>query len=308
MSQCRRYQELIESCLAEDISFRDRAELDEHCAACAECADLLELHGDLLVLDAEVALPDKHEFRDMRDAVLAATASPRTEAEGGFLGDLRRLWLAHPIPSGLATAAVLVCAVFLGQTTHRDRSLEDQLLHQSTQWSMARQASLDSYMDAPYSFTNVSVRNQGQGQLALSFDASHHVDLQVAQDSPLAREVLLHAIMDPSSMGSRLRAMEATPSIGDRRLKEALIVTMLNDPDASVRLNALGVLALYPYDEQSQEALLQSLGHDEDVQMRLTALEELARRNAGPEMIREAVGGDASAGTKAILRQASISF
>jgi len=34
----------------------------------------------------------------------------------------------------------------------------------------------------------------------------------------------------------------------------------------------------------------------------------LARRNVGPEMIREAVGGDASAGTKAIFRQASISF
>ena len=95
---------------------------------------------------------------------------------------------------------------------------------------------------------------------------------------------------------------------GGSRLKEALIVTMLNDPDAAVRLNALGVLARYPYNEQSQDALLQTLGHDEDVQMRLTALEELARRNVGPEMIREAVGEDAPQGTKAILREASVSF
>jgi hypothetical protein len=308
MSQCHRYQELIESCLAEEISSSDRAELDEHCAACAECANLLELHRDMLVLDDEITMPDKHQFREMRAAVLAATDSPRSETRTGFLVDLSRLWRMHPIPSGLATAAVLVCAIFFGRAIHQDRSLEEQLLQQTTQWTTAQQASLDSYWDAPYSFTNVSVRPRGQGQLALSFDASRHVDLQVAQDSPLAREVLLHAIMDPSSMGSRLRAMEATPSIGDARLKEALIVTMLNDPDASVRLNALGVLARYPYNAQSQDALLQTLGQDEDVQMRLTALEELARWNVGSEMIREAVGDDASQGTQAILREASISF
>ena len=308
MSQCHRYQELIESCLAEEISTRDQADLDEHCTACPECANLLELHRDLLVLDDEITMPDKHEFRDMREAVLASTESSGVDAPGGFLIDLRRLWQSHPIPSGLATAAVLVCAVFLGRAIQQDRSLEDQLLQQSTQWTTAQQAGLDSYWDAPYSFTNVSVRDRGQGQLALSFDASRHVDLQVAQDSPLAREVLLHAILDPSSMGSRLRAMEATPAIGDSRLKEALIVTMLNDPDATVRLNAIGVLARYPYDKQSQDALLQTLGHDEDVQMRLTALEELARRNVGPEMIREAIGEDAPQGTKAILREASVSF
>lgn len=308
MSQCHRYQELIESCLAEENSSSDRAELDEHCAACAECATLLELHRDLLMLDDEITMPDKHEFRKMREAVLAATGSPRSETRKRFLVDLRQLWQMHPIPSGLATAAVLVCAIFFGRAIHQDRSLEEQLLQQSTQWTTARQASLDSSWDAPYSFTNVSVRPREQGQLALSFDASRHVDLQVAQDSPLAREVLLHAILDPSSMGSRLRAMEATPAIDDSRLKEALIVTMLNDPDATVRLNALGVLARYPYNEQSQDALLQTLGNDEDVQMRLTALEELARRNVGSEMIREAVGENASQGTKAILRQASISY
>jgi hypothetical protein len=82
------------------------------------------------------------------------------------------LWQAHPLPSGLATAAVLVCAVILGRGIHSERSLEEHsLLNQSPQWSMAEQASLDSLLDAPYSFTNVSVRNQGQGQLALSFDA-----------------------------------------------------------------------------------------------------------------------------------------
>ena len=125
----------------------------------------------------------------------------------------------------------------------------------------AQQTGLDSYWDSQFTFANVSVRPQGQGQLALSFDACRHVDLQVAQDSPLAREVLLHAIMEPSSLGSRLQAMEVTPAISDGRLKDALIFTMLNDQNAAVRLNALSVLARYPYDQKSwtDQVLTESL-------------------------------------------------
>jgi predicted anti-sigma-YlaC factor YlaD len=74
MSQCRRFQELIESLLAEEISSSDGAELDEHCAVCEACAGLVKLHRDLLAVDAETAMPDKHDFREMRESVLAATA------------------------------------------------------------------------------------------------------------------------------------------------------------------------------------------------------------------------------------------
>ncbi|MBU8872012.1 MAG: zf-HC2 domain-containing protein [Gemmatimonadales bacterium] len=304
MSNCRRYQELVEDFLAEEISTEDRADLEEHCAGCAECAGLLELHAGLLALGDEITMPDRHELRDMRKTVLAATTEPRS----GFLIDLGKLWRSHPLPTGLATAAVLICMVFLGRWNPQDGSLEDELLRQSIQRSAAQQTGLDYYLDTPFSFANVTVRPQGQGQLALSFDASRHVDMQVAQDSPLAREVLLQAILEPSSMGSRLRAMEVTPQLQDGRLKEALITTMLTDSDPTVRINAMAVLARYPYDQQNQDALLQTLGRDQDVQMRLMAMEELARRNVGMEIIREAVGPEDPNGTMAILHQASISF
>ncbi len=316
MSNCRRYQELIEHFLADEISAEDRADLEDHCVACPECTGLMTLHQDLLALGREIPLPARHDLREMREAVLAVTAT-RQQAPGGsgspapkpgFLPDLGRFWRAHPVPSGLATAAVLVCAVFLGQWSPQKSSFVEELLRQSVQESKVRQGGLDGYWEAPYSFANVSVRPQGQGILALSFDASRHVNLQVAQDSPLAKEVLLNAILEPSSMGSQLRAMEVTPPIRDGRLKDALIVTMLNDPDPTVRLNALNVLARYPYDQQSQDALLQTLGQDKDVQMRLTALDELARRNVGQDTIRHAVGENAPPGTMAMLRQAAVSF
>lgn len=304
MSHCRRYQEMIEDALAGELSGAELTEVDEHCAGCSECAELWALHRSLQELGDAVPLPEKHDFREMREAVLAATAQPRIEP--GFFADLNRFWRAHPLPAGLATAAVLVCALFVGREFAREGTLEEELLQQSARWSATRQAGLDELWDTPFSFANVTVRAREQGQLALSFDASRHVDLQVPQDSPLAREVLLHAILDPSSMGSQLRAMEVAAPLGDSRLKEALIVTMLNDSDPTVRLAALGVMSQYPHDQQSQEALLQVLGQDQNVQMRLSALEELARRNVGQETIREAVGENGPEGTMAILRQASI--
>ncbi len=326
MSNCRPYQELIEDYLAGDISAESRENLDEHCAVCSECAGMLDLHANLLDLGAEIPVPGRHEFRDMREAVLAVTEDAAEIASGtpgghhaggriataeprsGFLIDLGKFWRSHPVPAGLATAAILICMVFLGRRGPQEGTFEDDLLLQSIQSSSAQQAGLDDYLDTPFSFANVTVRPKGQGQLALSFDVSRHVKMQVAQDSPLAKEVLLQAILDPSSMGSRLRAMEVTPPIQDSRLKEALIATMLNDADPTVRLNALAVLSKYPYDQKNQDALLQTLGQDQDVQMRLNALEELARANVGMETIRNAVGENDPNGTMAILHQASVSY
>jgi hypothetical protein len=313
MSICRGYQEMIEDYLAENIPPGDRAELAEHCAICSQCAGVLEMHQNLAALGAKIPLPEKSELRDMREAVLAATgerqgSTERSGRQNGFLTDLGYLWRAYPLANGLATAAVLVCAVFLGRWNPQDNSFEADLLRQSSEWSATRQASLDDYWDSPFSFANVSVRPRGQGQLALSFDASRHVDLQVAQDSPLAREVLLHAIMAPSSFGSRLQAMEVAPQLRDELLKEALVTTMLNDPDPTVRINALAVLAQYPFDQRSEAAFIQTLRQDQDVQMRLTVLEELVRRNVNQEIIRDAVGQNDPDGTMAYLHQASLKF
>ena len=308
MSNCRNYQELIENILIDDISTEERKALEEHCSSCPDCAGLMDLHSNLQQMGAEVPMPQRHEMRDMREAVLAATSEDAEVARGGFLVDLTKLWRAHPLPTGLATAAVLVFMVFLGQRNTENYSLEDELHRQSVKSPIAQQAGLESYLDAPYSFANVTVRPGNQGQLELSFDVSRHLNIQVSQDSPLAREVLIHAILEPSSMGSRLSAMAATAAMQDDSLKEALVMTMLNDPDPTVRVNAMAVLNQYPYDQNSQEAYLQTLRQDQDVQMRLTALEELARRNVGMETIRAAVGKEDPNGTMAILRQASTMF
>ncbi len=293
MSHCKHYQELIEEYLAEEISATDRTRLDEHCTTCNDCRGLLEMHQSLMALDTEIPLPEKQAMREMRETVLAATTTEDQTAashrRSGFITELGHLWRIYPLPAVLSTAAILVCAVFLGRWSPQDRSFEQELMQQALQWNAGQSASLDDYWDSPFSYANVTVRQQESGELALSFDASRHVDMQVPQDSPLAREVLLHAIMEPSSLGSRLRAMEVAPQIRDELLKEALVSTMLNDPDPTVRVNALAVLAKYPFDQNSQDALVQTVSQDQDVQMRLTAMEELKKQNVSRETISKAV-------------------
>jgi hypothetical protein len=309
MSSCRRYQDLFEEYLAGNISSRDLTDLEEHCLRCHDCAGLMELHNNLLALGNEIPMPEKHELLKMREAVLAASVS-RTS----FLADLAALWHRHTaaagltVVAGLAATALLASAIVVSQWNPATPTLSEELLKNSNQISTIRQAGFDQVLDSPYTYSNVSVRSQEQDQLALSFDASRHVDMVVPQNSALAREVLLQAILDPSSIGSRLRAMEVTPRIRDQRLKNALISTMLNDPDAAVRINALEVLARYPFDQNSRNALLQTLGQARDVQLRLTILEELLRQNVDIDTIRAVVDTSDPEGDGAYLRHATDIF
>ncbi len=308
MSNCRRYHELIEAVLADEISRNDRDDLDKHCTSCPDCADLLDLHQNLLMTADEIPLPERHQLRDMRESVLAETGRYSPRSSGGFLADLRRMWRSHPLPLGLAMTILLIAAAYLGRETRKTEVMDGKFLVHSAQSRSDRQVDLNDYLDTPFSFANVSVRPQERGDLALSFDVSRHVELQVSQDSPLAREVLVQAIMDPSSIGSRLRAMEITPRIQDDHLKSALLVTMQDDLNAAVRLGALTALCRYPYDRQIEDALLGALAQDQDVQMRLTALEVLARQNVGLEVIHDAVGEEDPNGTMALMRPITTRF
>lgn len=313
MSDCRRFHELIEQHLGEGLSASDHSDLAKHCRDCHDCAELMTLHTDLVGMRTECPIPEKSAFRDMRTSVLDETATSHafrktSKKAPTFLADLGRFWRAHLLPSGFATAAVLVCALFVGRMSMPVQSLESELLRHAATGGGETQAGIADFWESPYFFDNVSVRRRGQGQLAFSFDASRHLEMELPQTAPLAREILLHAILAPSSLGSRLEAMKMAPEIQDERLKEALIATLLYDADPTVRINALGVLVRYPYDQRSEDTLIQALSLDHDVQIRMTVLEELSRHEVDPSLVRTAINKNSALGTKAILRQAAQYF
>jgi hypothetical protein len=178
---------------------------------------------------------------------------------------------------------------------------------------MVRQASLErgleGYWDSPFIYSNVNVRRQN-GDVLLSFDATRHIDVATTLDSPLAREVLVHAMIESSPMGSRFEAMAVADRSMDaernmnERLREAMVFVLLNDPSLPVRLRSLEVLSRHSSDPAVQDALLTSLSQDPSVQVRLLALETLASRQVAPDAIRNAIGDTPDESGRAVLYRA----
>jgi len=147
-------------------------------------------------------------------------------------------------------------------------------------------------------------RQNGRGMI-LSFDVTRRIDVETTLDSPLAREVLVYAMIDPSNMGSRLEAMAAAGRSPDERLKDALTFILLNDPSMPVRLKSLEILSQHASDPVIQDALLASLSQDPSVQVRLLALESLAGRHVDPKVIRQAIGENPDKNGRAVLHRAA---
>ena len=132
-------------------------------------------------------------------------------------------------------AALLVVAVLGGRWSVKDGTPEAGDLVDELQRSAAMQTGLDSFWDAPVSYANVTVRSREDGALELGFDACRHVELTTSRDSPLAREVLVHAILDQQTLGARMQAVRLVPEMGDDRLRDALVFTLHHDPEPAVR-------------------------------------------------------------------------
>lgn len=301
MSDCRACREWIESALAGQLPAAQRAELLRHAEVCADCRALLQLHDELAAAAVIVPEPEPGSLAAMREEVLARIAgrgaAPR--ARRSFAADLAALWRAHPAPAALALAATLAVAVLLGAAglppwrapgaSPRTPAQGANALLGELRRTAAARTGLDDFWDTPYSLANVAVRPRTDGMLSMSFDVCRHIDVEADRQSPLAREVLLHAILEPSSLGSRFEAIALSPEIPDDSLKEALILTLREDPSLAVRVNTLATLARYPLDASIQDALVRTLRSDPEVQMRLLALAQLTSRRVDLEQLRSTV-------------------
>jgi hypothetical protein len=206
-----------------------------------------------------------------------------------------------------SAVVLLTCVFLLGRWSVSSFSRGPAGLVREIESQASGQTDLAGHWDAPYIYSNISLRTRERGRLALSFDVTRHVSLTAQEDSPLAREVMVHAILDPSTIAPRLKAISLAEHVADDRLKEALIFILINDSNQAVRLKALSALTQYPFDLDIEAAMLRSLRDDDAVQVRLQAIDCLAARKVDPEAIRQAIGeanrpGDAAARREAALQ------
>lgn len=311
MSTCKSQRDHLKAYLAGEITPHDLEALLSHATHCEECRGILELHRELAVTDSVIPLPTDDQFRALRQRVMRETARPDPDGSLAvsstptLYGRLAGWWRRSPVLKPAVVGVLLVLAVLGGRWSAERESFQSTDILDELQREAALQTGLDSFWNSPTSYQNVTVRSRPDGALELGFDACRHIETTTSRDSPLAREVLVHAILDRHTLGTRLHALQLVPEMRDDRLRDALVFTLHNDPEPAVRLQALSALKRDPDDARVREALLLTLRDDPSVQLRLTALDALASRGADAQTVRSAIDAVDQLGDEAVVRQAT---
>jgi len=284
VSDCARYESLIERYLASDLDPKGMSDLLAHAAGCEGCRRLLALHGELERAGSAVPEPDEADLERRQVRVLAGIQRRRA---------LRPLRAA-------AIAAGLILPFGVGV-------LFGRALPQETRWMDALHAEasanrgLSDVEDSPFNYSNVSYRRLGDDRVALDFDVTTHLTTVESKDSPLVREVLVQSLLNPATVGERLKAMSFAAGGLDPKLEKAVLFALRNDESLAVRLAALTILIGRLDDEEVRSALIATLRDDPSVQVRLAALESLASHRVDPKRIREAIRERPEPGNEALV-------
>jgi hypothetical protein len=267
---------------------------------------MMELHRELTEVPGGFPQATEEEFTAMRAAVLRRVgAGVRKRKVEPFWKRLISFPTARPAYASAFAVALIALGFVLGRIGPEPARFDDNLLVGEVIHQASLGRGLEGYWESPFTYSNVDIHRRNDGEAILSFDVTRRVDVRTTLDSPLAREVIVYAMIDPSNMGSRLEAMTVAGRSMDENLKKALVFVLLNDPSMPVRLKSLDILSRHASDPVVQDALLVSLSRDPSVQVRLMALESLASRHVAPEAIRRAIGESPDQNDRAVLHLAT---
>jgi hypothetical protein len=287
MDDCNRFFNQIADLRLQNLSDEDQTELFAHLARCRDCRDLMQFHEDLTMAGEDFGEVDSDALAAVRGRVLEEIRSK----EGSVVALARpaAFWTVGRNRLLVAAAAVVMAigGFAAGRMAGGVSPADGDLLVATLEDGAQDHRRLRDVEDSPNIISNVAVRPVGEGRLTMSFDVTRHVEIERSVGDPLVNEVLVHAILDQSSMGSRLKAVSMAARADNGKVEEALVFSMLDDPDLPVRMRALEILADRPINDSVEQGLMKVLRHDESMQMRLLAIEVLANSDAGGQRVLE---------------------
>jgi hypothetical protein len=274
------------------LSDHEQEELFAHLAHCGSCRELLEFHEDLTAAGDEFAEPSDDALAAVRRRVIDTISGEAIPHRREVVGFRRPFWRRSRFLAAAASVLILFTGIAIGRGIGRATVPETEVLIAALESRAANNLRLQDVEDSPTLISNVAVRPLGGGRVALAFDVAQHLEIQRNLDDPLVNEVLVHAMLDQSSLGSRLKAVSMASTASNGKVQEALIFAMVNDPDLPVRLRALEALTETSFDETIEEGLFHVLQHDDSMQMRLLAVEVLAQSDVSRQRLFEGMGRD----------------
>jgi hypothetical protein len=285
LSACERYESMFESLIAGQLDEESLSPLLAHCTSCENCRRLLGLHRDISDTAARVPEPGEEDLDRVQERVLRTIRGARR----------RR-------PARIALVAASVILPFVGGLLlGRGGGSASSRLVATLGAEAASNRALADVEDSRFTYSNVSFRRLEGERIALAFDVTTHLELVEPLRSELVREVLAQSLLNPSSIGARLKAMSLAAGEIDPKLEDAILFALRHDDSLAVRLEALAVLSARLDDHEVQAAVMGALRDDPAVQVRLLALESLAEHRVDHERIRNAIRERERPGAEALM-------
>ncbi len=294
MNECTSFFHDMEDLRERRLDDEKQQALFAHLTQCASCRDLLDFHEDLTAAGREFDGPHEQAFVAVRQRVMNEIRGG-TNVHSAEVVVIRRPFFGRPqLLAAAASLLVLLAGFALGRIVDHDSVSESDLLIAALENSAVQNLRLQDVENSPTLISNVAFRPLDGGQIALAFDVAQHLEVQRDENDPLVNEVLVHAMLDQSSLGSRLKAVSFAGTASNAKVQEALIFAMVDDPDLPVRLRALEILSKGPFGGRVEEGLFHVLQHDDSMQMRLLAVELLAQSEPSHQRLLKGLGGESA--------------
>lgn len=292
MAVCSKYEKIIKQLIAGEINPENEQALRKHIETCQECRQLVEAHFQLTAQSIHLREAAPEDFMKVRQNVIRTIRNRQAAPKITWY-----YTIADYIPSFFAKPAVIVplatimfiAGFFLHSVILPPASQPDSNLIQQLNYTAKRNTDLHQVENSPYIFSDVRISDVNGDQIALGFNVSTHLELTRSKNDPLVKEVIAQAVLNPASLGNRLKAISYSEEIMDPKVKEALIFILLNDDNLAIRVKAMTSLANYPFDKATQDALLKIIKGDDPTQLRLLAIDYLTNQKLNKQTLEDAI-------------------
>lgn len=283
----QKIKKLLEKLQSGEIDQEGMKKLEEYVRKYPQYAEFIKTHELLVKGELSVPEPEPEQFSRMRANVMREIRNANEVKPGRIQILMEKIRIYAMKPEMAVAALTLIIGIFLGRALPPDQaSLASDLMKQINVLA-SENTRLEDVRKSPYTYSNVSFREVDGGNISLSFDVTTHLDMVSEKEDPLVRDIIAQSIINPSNVGAELKAISYTKGVVDRKLKEALVYSMLYAPIMAVRLKAMTSLSDYENDSFIQDAFLKVLGDEESVKMRLLAIDYLTKSQLSSDTLQK---------------------
>ncbi len=281
--KCEDVAPLLVFYVCDEVSEKERKQIELHLASCKECSAHLGEEHELQ--QAMIASPQAADELDASGILLAQCRSELAESLDDLsappiqehwrpFGWLRRWMALRPAWSG---AVLVLFGVLIGvQVVPHPQNGGANSNSQTVNVSPKPQITEDQLSNMAVAGINFpSSTGSGSGTVQLQLSAEQPMVLTGNVDDSDMRRVLTYVVenSDRFDAGVRLDCMDALKAgIANQEVRRALVAASRHDRNPAVRIKALESLRPAAADEAVRQALLDALGHDDNPGVRVEAV------------------------------------